>query len=802
LVAVFGVELVRAASFNVLLKGAHYLRASWLLIAILFGASNVFAQPAAPIISAIQIEGNQRVETDAIRIHISSQVGQPLNPATVDQDIKSIYQMGFFDRVSAAISQQNGRTTLIYKVSERPLLTDVRLAGMKKIKPTEDKVVNAVKLHAGEVLDPSRVEATIRALKTIYEDEGYLDAKITFRTIPEPNNSAMGVFDVNEGPVVTISKVDFVGNHHFSDHKLRSIIATRPHNLLSFIFQTGILDRKKLQDDTDRLSTFYYDHGFLNVHVTEPTVVRHHNSLVVTWHIDEGPIYHVSAVNVSGTLKVPKQDLLKKLKVKPGEVFSGTRMEHDVLTLSDFYSNRGYAYVNVDPRTQIDPMTRSVAVDYAINPGQEVLVDRIKITGNTKTSDKVIRRELQIQEQEPYSSAKIRESKQRLDGLGYFSSTRITTTPGPAPDKIDLDVAVQEANTASFQVGGGYDSYSSVFGDFSIGNTNLFGGGESATASAQIGFLYQNYNLSYTEPWFLDMPLSVNLQLFYDKLFLFSFDQTNGGFLINTTYPLTELGLKKIGPLSLKNVTAGLGYQWESVGIGGLSPFTTFDISRYQGYTRVSEVLPSLKRFTVDNPVDPRSGSLQSLTMEIAGLGGSSFIKGVVHGRWFFPFIKSPEWGEWVFSPGVTYGIGTSLTSGAGGELPLYERFFPGGIGGGGDVRGYELYSLGPQVTLFNQLGVPFAVEQIGGSQELLASGEMTFPLLQSLGVRGAVFLDAGNAFRLHESPSPADLQAAYGFGIRWRSPFGPIAIDIARPINPRPNDQSTVFDFGAGAPL
>ncbi|MGH8013456.1 MAG: outer membrane protein assembly factor BamA [Candidatus Binataceae bacterium] len=773
-----------------------------MLIAIVYGASSLFAQAPAPTISQIKIEGNQRVETDAIRIHISSQVGQPLNPGTIDQDIKSIYQMGFFDRVNAATVNQNGRTILIYKVAERPLLTDVRLSGMKNIKPTSDQVVNAVKLHAGEILDPSRVEATIRALKSIYEDKGYLDTKINFRTVPEANNSAMGVFDVVEGHVVTISKVNFVGNHHFSDRKLRSMIATRPHNLLSIVFKTGILDRKKLQDDTDRISTFYYDHGFLNVHVAEPSVVRHHNSLVVTWNIDEGPIYHVSSVNVSGNLKVPKKELLKKITLKPGEVFSGTRMEHDVLTLSDFYSNRGYAYVNVDPRTQIDPLTRAVALDFAINPGQEVLVDRINITGNTKTSDRVIRRELKIQEQEPYSSRKIRESKQRLDGLGYFSSTRITTTPGPAADKIDLDVAVQEANTASFQVGGGYDSYTSVFGDFSIGNSNLFGGGESATASAQIGFLYQNYNLSYTEPWFLGMPLSVNLQLFYDKLFLFSFDQTNGGFLINTTYPLTELGLKSIGPFSLNDVTAGLGYQWESVGIGGLSPFTTFDISRYRGYTRVSEILPSLKRFTVDNPVDPRSGSIQSLSMEVAGLGGTSFIKGVVHGRWFFPFIRSPEWGEWVFSPGVTYGIGTSLSRGAGGELPLYERFFPGGIGGGGDVRGYELYSLGPQVTLFNQLGVPFAVEQVGGSQELLMSGETTFPLLQSLGVRGAVFVDAGNAFRLHESPSPADLQAAYGVGIRWHSPFGPIAVDIARPINPRPNDQSTVFDFGAGAPL
>jgi outer membrane protein assembly factor BamA len=294
----------------------------------------------------------------------------------------------------------------------------------------------------------------------------------------------------------------------------------------------------------------------------------------------------------------------------------------------------------------------------------------------------------------------------------------------------------------------------------------------------------------------------VSPSLFYNKLYLFSFNQTSAGFQLNTGYPLAELGLKKLGPFSLENITAGLGYQFESVGISGLSDFTTFDILRYKGYERVSEMVPSIRRFTVDNPTDPRSGSVTNFNLELAGLGGTSFIKGLFHSRFFFTYLKSPKWGQWVFSPGVTYGIGTSLGGSRGSELPLYERFFPGGLGGGGDVRGYEIYSLGPQVTLFNPQGVPFGIEQVGGSQELLLSGETTFPILQSFGIRGALFIDAGNAFFLHQTPALDKLQSAYGFGIRWKSPFGPIAVDIARPINPRPNDQHTVFDFGAGAPL
>src|SRR5208337_3959763 len=216
---------------------------------------------------------------------------------------------------------------------------------------------------------------------------------------------------------------------------------------------------------------------------------------------------------------------------------------------------------------------------FAITPGQLVLVDRIKISGNTKTSDKVIRRELRIQEQEPYSAEAIRESKSRLDRLGFFEETRVATEPATQPDRINLDVNVREANTGSFQVAGGFSTASSVFGDFRIGNTNLFGGGQSVSLDATVGFLFQNFSLSYTEPYFLDMPLSAGGELYDSKIFYFNFNRSAAGFELNTYYPFTELGLKKVGPFSMENVSAGLQYKFEDVGISGVnSPFTTLDI--------------------------------------------------------------------------------------------------------------------------------------------------------------------------------------------------------------------------------
>ncbi len=773
------------------------------IAARIVSVATAFAQGGGPIVAQIRVQGNERVETDAIRIHISQQAGAPLDQAAVDQDIKAIYKMGFFDTVSAQMEKINGSDVLVYVVKERPQITDVRFDGMKAVRSTDDKIVAAVKIHPGAILDPTRVKESINAIQQVYEDKGYLDAKVSFRTVLEPDNTAIAVFDVSEGPKVEVTSIQFIGNHAFSDAQIRGVMDTGTHNFLSWFTGAGTLDKKKVQEDRDHISAFYYDNGYLNVNVSEPKIVRTGDTIKLVIEIDEGQPYRFGRVTVAGNLRFPRRELLPLLNIKPGQRFEGAVLQHNVLTLSDFYSNRGYAFVNVDPRTRLDPSVHRINVTFYINPGHEVLINRIIITGNTKTSDKVIRREMQIQEQEPYSAEAIRDSKVRLDRLGYFNEVRITTEPSPQPDKVNLNVNVSERNTASLQVAGGLDSYAGVFGNFTLGNTNLFGGGESLIFNAQIGFLFQNFSISYVEPWFLDIPLSVGLQLFDTKAYLLSFNQSAAGFSINTTYPLTELGFKKIGPFSLKDVTAGLGYEFESVGITGLSPNTTFQILRYKGYTQTSEIMPSIQRFTVDNRVDPRSGTVLSLNTQFGGFGGGNqFVKGVLHGRYFYSFLKSPTWGTWVLSQGATFGIGTNLSTGTGGELPLYERFFPGGVGGPADVRGYQLYSLGPLVTIYNGLGQPVSVQNIGGSKELILSNEVTFPILSGLGLRGVVFSDAGQSYTLHQSMNPDTLQASYGIGIRWKSPFGPLSVDIARPINPRPADQSTVFEIGAGAPL
>ncbi len=520
-----------------------------LMVAAMLAPSVARAQ-AQPIVSKIEIAGNQRVEEDAIRIHITQQVGQPLDPVAVDNDVKSIYRLNFFENVTPHLVQRNGQTVLVYYVKERPQITDVKFYGMKAIRSNDDKIVAATKLHPGTILNPVDVKETINEVSAVYADKGYTDAKVTFKAIPQPDNTAFGEFDVVEGSKVEITKIQFVGNHAFSSTVLGNNMETRPYSkLLSWITGWGALDPKKLQEDVDRLTAFYYDNGYLNVQIAPPQIIRNAEKITIVINIDEGTPYRVGRLDIEGNLKFPRRELRKQLTMKSGQLFRGSSLQRQVLALSDFYSNRGYAYVNVDPRTQLVRTNKRVNVVFVINPGHEVLIDRINISGNTKTSDKVIRREIQVQEQEPYSAEEIRDSQTRLQRLGFFSDTRITTAPASQPDKINLNVNVTEANTASFQVAGGFDSYQSIFGNFTLGNTNLFGGGESLIANAQVGFLFQNYSISYTEPWFLDIPLGVGLQLFDNKTYLLSFNQSSAGFTLTTTYPLTELGFKKLGPI-------------------------------------------------------------------------------------------------------------------------------------------------------------------------------------------------------------------------------------------------------------
>ena len=399
-------------------------------------------------------------------------------------------------------------------------------------------------------------------------------------------------------------------------------------------------------------------------------------------------------------------------------------MEHDVLTLSDFYSDRGYAFVNVDPRTQVDPgasgkrhLRDHPGPRSPDRPHQDFRQYQDLGQGDSPRA--------QVQEQEPYSATKIQVSKARLDALGI--SRPPIDLAGARDGQINLDVKVQEGNTGSFQAARIRQLLLAVR-HLPAAKHQPLRWRTVGSFSARSAFC-SKLSVSYTEPWFLDMPLAVSLQGFDNQLYLFSFNQSEIGFLLNSGYPLADLALRKLGPFSLEHITAGLGYQFESVGISNLSPFTTFDIQNSKGTSRVSESLPSIRRFTVDDARDPRSGSVESLDLELAGLGGTPFLKGVLHGHWFFRSSRVRGLANGFTRPRSRSAMVPRWKPAMAATCRCSSAFSPGGLNGQGQVRGYEIYSLGPQVTLFNQFGNRSEWNRWRQRKELLFSQQIGFPI-------------------------------------------------------------------------
>src|SRR5262249_51589671 len=418
-----------------------------LLFFCVLALASVGIAAEAPI-EVISIVGNSRVEQSAIRVRIKSPLGKPADPALIEQDVRSIYSMGFFEDVQASVGNVNGKQTLTFHVIERPMIREVKLQGNKKIK--DDDLLVAMKVRPHTLLDVEKVQRGIEEGKKLYDQKGYKDAAITFKTSEPVNGEVALTFVIDEGKVVRIQHIIFEGNKEFSARKLRSIMQTKQAWFFSGLTGWGNLDPEVLKTDTERLTAFYYDNGYVNVRVDEPQIERKEDGLDVTIRIDEGEQYKVGEVKVTGDPLLDPAASVEQLEMKSGDVFRASALRKDVLTLTDAYGDQGYAFVNVEPLTDLEPEKKLVALNYKIDKGPEVYFDRIEITGNTKTKDEVIRRELLVQEQQLFRGSYLKASRARVQRLGLFGEVNMTTQRSDQPDKIDLRVDVKEQQTGAF----------------------------------------------------------------------------------------------------------------------------------------------------------------------------------------------------------------------------------------------------------------------------------------------------------------------------------------------------------------
>ncbi len=762
-----------------------------------------------PRVRSIEIVDNTRVDEHAILVHIASEAGERISLPQLDADLRSVYGMGFFDDVQIEVEQIPGsnEVDVLFRVVERPLIRDVTLEGDTEVK--EEELEEALGVRGRTIYDPEKVRRGVEAARGLFEKEGYLDVVITPEMVPTGTGDVDLVYKIEQGEPIRVGEILFEGNENFSDRELKSIMATQEAWFLSWIFSSGTLNREDLKTDIERVTAFYFDHGYVNVKVEKPEVTRDGDELLITTKIEEGEPYDFGEIRFAGDYQeeiLTVENLQKSIEAQEGAVFRSSLLRTDVERLTDVYGDLGFAFANVEPETLIRPDEKKVDVTFRVSKGTPVKIGKIEVTGNTKTRDKVIRREMKINEQEKFSATNLRRSRDALQRLGFFSEVNVTTRKADEADQINVLVDLKEGSTGSFSAGAGFSSADSFLFNVRVSENNFLGRGLRVVANADIGSVRRNIFLSGTDPYFLDTNLLMTGTIFTAQLQFPDFTREATGLSIRALYPFEALDIDRVKflpflpPVSLQDTRFGLEYRLERAKISDIAPDAPPSIFASEGSTFISSIAPGILRNTLNHAFDPTDGSFQDFSFEVAGLGGETrFLKFSGRGRWFVPIYRIPGIGPLVFSSGgrVAWGLGEEGISGK--ELPLIDRYFPGGIN---TVRGYEIRSLGPRESTFNPQGEEINNQPIGGTNQLIVQTEIIFPLFQEVGLRGVAFFDLGNAWLQEDGIDVGNLRYSTGLGIRWLSPFGPLRIEFGVPLNPEENEEKQPIQFSFGAPL
>ncbi|HEX8960809.1 MAG TPA: outer membrane protein assembly factor BamA, partial [Geobacteraceae bacterium] len=438
-------------------------------------------------ITEVAIKGNRRIETVVILNAVKVKAGDILSLEQVDNDIRAIYKLGYFQDVKAETEKSDKGVVLIYRVVERPIVREVRIEGNKEI--AADKIREAFALKTGAVFSAKEMANGVKKVKKLYADDGYYLAEVNASSVKRSDTDMSVLLKITEGEKVLIKKIRFEGNKAFPDKKLKKVMETGEKWFLSWITNAGTYKEEVLKNDVAGIADLYYNNGYVNVKVGEPKVelLPDKSGLIVTIGITEGEQYRVGSIDFKGDLLVGKEDLAKQVKLKTGDVFSRAVLRGDIFALTDLYADKGYAFANVTPLSQVDPEKKTVGITFELEKGDLVHIDRINISGNTKTRDKVIRREMKLADGDLYNSTALKKSKQSLMNLGFFEEANIATAKGSAPDKLNVNVDVKEKPTGTFSIGAGYSSLDGIIGQGSVQQSNFLGLGLKANLAASLG---------------------------------------------------------------------------------------------------------------------------------------------------------------------------------------------------------------------------------------------------------------------------------------------------------------------------
>ncbi len=741
-----------------------------LAAAALFFGMNAAAE--API-RDIRIEGNQRLESETVKTYLGLKPGATPTQYDLDAGLKKLYETGFFSDVG--ITNTDGVITV--HVVENASINEVLFEGNSKI--SKDDLEKEITLKSRALYTRTKVQKDLKRLLDVYRRHGYYSAEITPQLISLEQNRVNLVYNITEGPKAFIEKISFIGNDSYRSAVLEKIVSSSRERWYQFLSDSDKYDPDRLQYDQELLRKFYFENGYADFKVKSAIaeLSPQRDAFYLTFTIEEGEQYKLSGVDV--TTKLPKgrvPDLTPSIGTKVGDIYNATEVEDSINRMTDVLGDAGFAFVEINPDVKRHPAEKTIDLTYTISEGPKVYIDRINIFGNARTLDEVIRREFKLSEGDAYSSSKLKRTEQRLNNLGYFGKVDIQRKPGSAPDKAALDVEVQEKSTGEISLGAGFSTADGPIADFGIKEKNFLGRGQELRTRAQVGGKRQQYDIGFTEPYFLGRELEAGIDLFKTVQNL----QDNSSFDRETTG-----GTLKLGYALSEHLKHQLRYTYEKTNISNVDDLASIYIKQQEGEDAVSSVGQSFIFDARDNKFNPTSGYSWKLSQDVAGLGGDDkFLRHEIQAEYYYPVAK-----KWTLA---SFGAAGNIF-GLGQDVRINQRFFTGGQ----EVRGFANAGFGPRDTGTN--------DALGANSYYAGTAELRFPLglPDDLGVTGALFTDAGSAWGLDSSgPGISDenkLRASVGAGVAWASPFGPIRIDFALPFMKQKYDETEAIRFNFG---
>ncbi len=720
------------------------------------------------IVKDIAVQGNRRVQEAVILGRVSAKVGSPFVPTRLAEDIRSIFGLGFFDDVQAKVEDFEGGVKLIFVVVERPFIRDILFAGNKKVDVAT--LQEKIDLKLGTVYNPVEVNRAADKLKDYYEEEGYFEVAITPDVERLPDGDVTVTFRIVEGRKITIDQIVIEGAKGLTPKQIKEVMETQERQ---FFILRGTVQRQKLDTDLERIVQLYNDHGYVQARVesSDIQVDRENARAIIRIVVVEGPQFKVGGVDITGNSVLPVEEIRRRILLKTGDVFSRSKLRDSVKGVTDLYSAIGRASADVDPQVVQDLPNRLVNITFEISEGPEVYVERINISGNTRSEEKILRREIPMAEGDLFTSQKLQRAKQRLTNLNYFDKVNTATAPGSSKDKIIVNIDVTEKPTGIFSIGGGYSSQDGVIGTLNLSQRNFLGKGWEVSMRVSGGAKFQTGNIGFTEPWLFDRPLAAGFDLFDNRRVYTDYTVNSLGGDIRLGFPIGEFS--RITTL----------YRVSQDKVSGVSPNASPELLSQEGTHYTSMIGLGLSRDTRDNAFETTRGSSAAIGFDFAGVGfGEQFFRVLASTSYFWPI-----WLDHVLSARV---LGGYELGWANDPVPLFERFY---LGGSTTLRMFKAQQVSPKDS---------SGQRIGGNVEFLTNIEYTIPLIY--GIRLAMFFDAGQVWGPDVAGGTpiafSTIRYGTGLGFRWVSPFGPIRVDYGIKLDRKSGEDLGAFQFSVGS--